>query len=87
MKTINIENTGITNSAMAVSGNEISVSELLRIQNVNMNAIIDDIVFWATHDEKQLSHFRPIEERIAEKIYTTIEVAKGWSRSGLKVVK
>ena len=84
-KTINIENVGITNSARAVDNNAISVSKLLEVAGFSVDNIIADIVFAANQDE-DCSIIRSIEERVAEKIYSTIQVAKGWRKSGYEVV-
>ena len=84
-KTINIENAGITNSARAVDNNAISVSKLLEVAGFSVDNIIADIVFAANQDE-DCSIIRPIEERVAEKIYSVIQVAKGWRKSGYEVV-
>lgn len=84
-KTINIENAGITNSARAVDNNAISVSKLLEVAGFSVDNIIADIVFAANQDE-DCSIIRPIEERVAEKIYSAIQVAKGWRKSGYEVV-
>ena len=84
-KTIYIENTGITNSARAIDNNTISVSKLLEVAGFSVDNIIADIVFAANQDE-DCSIIRPIEERVAEKIYSAIQVAKGWRKSGYEVV-
>ena len=84
-KTINIENAGITNSARAVDNNAISVSKLLEVAGFSVDNIIADIVFAANQDE-DCSIIRPIEERVAEKIYSVIQVTKGWRKSGYEVV-
>lgn len=84
-KTIHIENTGITNSARAIDNNTISVSKLLEVAGFSLDNIIADIVFTANQD-KDCNIIRPIEERVAEKIYSVIQVAKGWHKSGYEVV-
>lgn len=84
-KTIHIENTGLTNSARAIDGNEISVSKLLEVAGFSLDNIIADIAFAANQDE-ECDIIHPIEERVAEKIYSVIQVAKGWRKSGYKVV-
>ena len=84
-KTICIKNTGITNSARAIDGNEISISKLLEVTGFSLDNIIADIVFAANQD-KECSIIRPIEERVAEKIYTVSQVAKAWRMSGYTIV-
>ena len=84
-KTINIENAGITNSARAIDNNTISVSKLLEVAGFSLDNIIADIIFTANQD-KECNVIRPIEERVAEKIYSAIQVAKGWRKSGYEVV-
>ena len=84
-KTIYIENTGITNSARAIDNNTISVSKLLEVAGFSLDNIIADIIFTANQD-KECNVIRPIEERVAEKIYSVIQVAKGWRKSGYEVV-
>ena len=84
-KTIHIENAGITNSSRAIENNAISVSKLLEVAGFSLDNIIADIIFASNQDE-DCGIIRPIEERVAEKIYSVIQVAKGWHKSGYEVV-